>query len=583
MKSCPHCRRRYPDSETRCLVDDAPLEALADPRIGSLIAGRYHIEKPLGEGGMAVVYRARNALVDRPVAIKIMNPQLSRDPSLRERFRREAKNAASLAHPNIIEILDYGETEDGTPYLVMELLEGSTLQQMIAQGPIAIPRACALGVQIARGLARAHDFHVVHRDLKPENIFVSRAPRGEGSIAKILDFGIARCLHDSRLTKAGQIFGTPQYMAPEQFTSNDAGPSADLYAFGVILFEMVTGRPPFVAEDITGFLLQHLESPPPRPSELVPGIPRRLEELILRLLAKKPEERPVDAHQVEKELLALLPVDAVADLPSEQPSRQAPPAAPTLPPTTLERWARQIGTFEDMVRRAYPDGRPPAENTRLLEQLKEGLRQMEELRARGLSDQRKLEQMESVAREGRQRLGHAMHVLGNDLSQAREAARAARLEVQPYFEALAAAERAYREAHRKLGTLGGLAEVSAPTQPLARAHRDVADAIERWLLAAATAERAREWLESKEREVHDLEFQTDAIRTQLERLESIYEQERASAEEALRTVGRELDALDRRLTELAHRFLAPLRTRRELGDLIARLEQENAFPRERLN
>ncbi|MDQ3033929.1 MAG: protein kinase [Myxococcota bacterium] len=577
MKICPACQLKYSDSDARCLVDNTVLDALEDERIGTLLGGRYFIERPLGEGGMAVVYRARNALVDRPVAVKIMNPQLSRDASLKERFRREAKNAAAIAHPNIIEIHDYGETDDGTPYLVMELLDGMGLERMIAKGPMAAPQVCSLGLQIARGLARAHDFQVIHRDLKPENIFISRGGGGR-LVPKILDFGIARSMHDQRLTSMGQIFGTPQYMAPERVTSIDAGPSADLYALGVILFEMVTGRLPFVADEIPGFLIAHLQETPPKPSDLVPSVPRRLEELILRLLAKKPDQRPVDAHQVEKELAAMAPAEEAAELPSEHQSMVPRPAAATLPPTTLERWAGRTALFDEMMRRAYPSGQAPPAIAQSLQEIREVLRRMHDLRSAGLKQQRKLEQMEGIAREGRQRLGHAMNVLGNDLSSAREAVRGAQHEVQPYFDATSQTERAYRDAHRKLAAIGGLTEAASPSQPLLLAHREVAEALDRWMLAWGTGERARQWVESKQREVKDVEFQTEALRAQLDRLEETYEQDRRGLEESLVTSGREIEGLDKRLMELATSFLLPLRARRELGDLMARLEQDAGTP-----
>jgi tRNA A-37 threonylcarbamoyl transferase component Bud32 len=571
MKTCPSCQLTYPDTELRCLVDNAELKELADPRIGTLVAGRYHIERALGEGGMAVVYRARNALVDRPVAVKIMNQNLSKDPSLKERFRREAKNASSIAHPNIIEISDYGETDDGTCYLVMELLDGMPLDRMVAQGPMPATQVCSLGLGIARGLARAHDFQVIHRDLKPENVFVSKSAGGK-LVPKILDFGIARSMHDSRLTNLGQIFGTPQYMAPERVTSIDAGPSADLYALGVMLFEMVTGRLPFQADDVPAFLIMHMQQAPPAPSSLVPSIPRRLEELILSLLAKKPDQRPVDAHQVERELAAMAPAESQDELPTEHESMLPRPIAATLPPTTLERWAGRIAVFDEMLRRAFPQGGAPPDAQRRLGEVRDVLRRMTDQRSAGLKEQRKLEQMEAIAREGRQRLGHAMNVLGTDLSQAREAARGAQHEVQPYFDAATTSERAYRDAHRKLGGLGGLIEVKAPSQPLVLAYREVADALDRWLLACGTAERARRWVEGKQREMSDLEFQTQAIRAQLDKLEESYERDRGAALEAVRESGREMEALDKRLMELAAQFLDPLRARRELRDLMARLE-----------
>jgi serine/threonine-protein kinase len=578
MRVCPVCQLKYSDEEPRCFVDGAALEQLADPRIGSLLAGRYLIESQLGEGGMAVVYRARHQLVDRPVAIKVMSAHLVRDASLKERFRREAKNAAALAHPNIVEISDYGEAEDGTPYLVMELLDGSSLDKLVEQGPMAPAQVAAIGAQIARGLARAHDFQVIHRDLKPENIFVARGPGGR-PIPKILDFGIARSLHDQRLTSAGQIFGTPQYMAPERVTSIDAGPAADLYALGVMLFEMVTGQLPFQSEDVTGFLIAHMQQPVPKPSDYVASVPRRLEELIVRLMAKRPEERPVDAHQVEKELLALAPPeDVVAELPTSGLASTQRHAAPTLPPTTLERWASRAVVFEEMLRRAFPQGHAPELAVSMLNEIRQTLGRTNEHRSRGLSEQRKLEQMEQHAREGRQRLGHAMSTLGQDLSQARAAARNAELEVRPYLDAAQQAERAYREGHRKMLALGVAHEANAPQAAHVSALRETADALDRWLLAHGTSERARAWVASKAGEVRDLEFQTEALRAQLERLETQYENDRAQVEAFLRQNGRELEALDRRLTELGSGFVLPLRPRPELRDLFARLEHDAGTP-----
>ncbi len=575
MRVCPQCQLKYSDDEPRCFVDGSVLEEMADPRIGTLLAGRYQLESKLGEGGMAIVYRARQQLVDRPVAIKVMNSHLARDAALKERFRREAKTAAAVAHPNIVEISDYGETDDGTPFLVMELLDGSSLDALVERGPMPAPQVAAIGAQIARGLARAHDFQVIHRDLKPENVFVARGPKGR-MIPKILDFGIARSLHDQRLTSAGQIFGTPQYMAPERVTSIDAGPAADLYALGVMLFEMVTGQLPFQSQDVTGFLIAHMQQPIPKPSDYVANVPRRLEELIVRLMAKKPEDRPVDAHTVEKELLALAPPEEVAELPVSGLGQTQRHAAPTLPPTTIERWASRAVVFEEMLRRAFPQGNPPELALSMLNEIRGTLVRTNEHRSRGLGEQRKLEQMEQQARDGRQRLGHAMSTLGQDLSQARGAARNADTEVRPYLDAAQLSERAYREGHRKMMSLGVMQEANAPQAAHVSALRETADALDRWLLAHGTSEKARAWVASKANEVRDLEFQTEALRAQLEKLETQFENDRGQLETFLRQNGRELEALDKRLTELGSGFVLPLRPRPELRDLFARLEQEGA-------
>ncbi|HJK98668.1 MAG TPA: serine/threonine-protein kinase, partial [Polyangiaceae bacterium LLY-WYZ-14_1] len=213
MRVCPKCGLRYRDETERCFLDGSELEEVADDRLGTVIRGRYELESVIGQGGMATVYRATHRVVDRPVVVKVLHDKYSRDEAMRERFRREAKNTAALAHPNIVEIEDYGDTEDGTSYLVMEYLVGAPLNDVVVdQAPMPGDRVAAVGMQIARGLARAHDFGVFHRDLKPENIFIAEDLEGR-QLVKLLDFGIARSLHDPRLTSQGEIFGTPQYMA----------------------------------------------------------------------------------------------------------------------------------------------------------------------------------------------------------------------------------------------------------------------------------------------------------------------------------------------------------------------------------
>lgn len=574
MKICPTCGLEYPDDQARCFVDKAELQPMADPRLGMLLKGRYVIEAVLGEGGMALVYRARNTLVERPVAVKVMNAHLVRDASLKERFRREAKNAAAIAHPNIIAIHDYGETEDGTPFLVMELLDGQPLDTVVEQGPMPAGQVAALGIQIARGLARAHDFSVIHRDLKPENIFLCRDPQGSLGIVKILDFGIARSMHDSRLTNLGEIFGTPQYMAPERVTSTDAGASVDLYALGVILFEMLTGRLPFESNDIPGFLIRHMQDPPPRPSELVAGIPPALEAIILQLLAKKVEDRPVDAHAVMKALEPLVPQGAAPEPLAAPATTQRIQLAPTHPPATLERWDGRAAVFEQMVQRAYPSGGAPPAVIAGLAEIRGILARIGELRRQDLAEQRKLEQLEQRAQESRERLGRAMHVLGEDLSSSREAQREAQRAMTPYFETEAGAEAAYERAQRELIDLGGERVVTEPTEALARAARAMADALERWVPARDAARQAREWLARKAREVTDLEFQVDALRAQLERLEATYEQERGASEAIFLRDGAEMARLEDRLTHLGSSVAEPLRAHGHLSDLFARLEQE---------
>jgi serine/threonine-protein kinase len=363
-------------------------------------------------------------------------------------------------------------------------------------------------------------------------------------------------------------------MAPERVTSIDAGPAADLYALGIILFEMLVGTPPFDADSIPGFFIKHMRDAPPRPSTLAPQCPRRLEELILALLEKSPDARPVDAHQVIKELSALAPVQGARSVPPPPMVAAArPAAAPTLLPTTLELWGKRTAVFDEMMQRAYPNGGAPAALVNGLAQIRSALATIQQLRSDGLKAQRQLEALEGEVRVGRARLGNAVQTLGEDLSNARNAARQAVVEVEPYFEADRQAQGAYEKAHAALETLGGYAQLPEPRADLARALRSTVDSLDRWVLSHGAAQKAHRWVDSKQGEVGDLEFQIKALRQQLERLEGQYEQDRQSNEQTLKERGQAAEALEKQLLQMASDFCEPLRPRGELRALFAQLER----------
>ncbi|PIE20992.1 MAG: hypothetical protein CSA66_00225 [Proteobacteria bacterium] len=288
-----------------------------DPFIGRVIGGQYRVDDKIGEGGMGAVYRATQLAVSRSVAIKVLRahvPEIDK-AALVHRFRREAMSTSKLRHPNTVSVYDFGETEDGTLYMVLELLDGVTLTELVERhAPLPPERVAYIGKQIAKSLAEAHECGIVHRDLKPDNIFICDY-HGDADFTKVMDFGIARLLSgdDARdVTRTGMMVGTPRYIAPEQAMAKKVGPPADLYALGVILYEMLTGRAPFDEESAMALALAHINEPVP-PLKL-PRYPKHLAEgwqgLVEGLLTKNPKRRPQRSADVAN-WLAQLELDAL--------------------------------------------------------------------------------------------------------------------------------------------------------------------------------------------------------------------------------------------------------------------------------
>jgi len=341
----------------RANTNDA-MEA-TDPLVGQVIAGKYRIEKLIGVGGMGAVYRATQLAVERPVALKVLRQVAGvSEHQLTERFKREAHATSRLHHPNTVQVIDFGE-ENGLLYLVLELLEGAPLLRVIQrEAPLAPERVATIGKQIAKSLAEAHEQGIVHRDLKPDNVFICNY-HGDPDFTKVMDFGIARIVTtDVAMTRTGMMIGTPKYMAPEQAMAKKVGPTADLYALGVILFEMLTGVPPFSGDSGMALALAHINEPPP--PLMLPGYPEPLAEawrgLVGSLLMKNPDKRAQSASQVAG-WLQQVEVDArrwaevgVSPLLSTLPGRdpQATYDGPT--PRTTVTIAQAVGRPRDVNR-----------------------------------------------------------------------------------------------------------------------------------------------------------------------------------------------------------------------------------------
>lgn len=570
MKACPRCHLRYPDVATTCFVDGAELVATRDPRIGTTLGGQYVIDAELAQGGMGTVYRAHHRVVKRPCAIKIMSASHARNAVVRERFRREAKAAQKLAHPNIIEILDHGETQDGLPYIAMELLEGETLAERIEAGPVTVAEAMPIAVQVARALARAHDLDVLHRDLKPENIFLCHRDEPP-PLVKLLDFGIARSLHDERLTNAGDVFGTPQYMAPERITSIDAGASADLYAFGIILFELLAGQLPFQASDIPSFFTKHLREPAPSLSSRGVKVPKRLDQLVLSLMAKRPEERPVDARSTLAELVSIAEAEGI-EVPTEPSQDQPRDLAPlSLAAASVDEWAARASVFERMLLTLYGT-QVPQPQQKLLARIHDRIAAVQRAKEQSVEHQNKLAALEARAREGRQRFGRAVDALGLDASKAREAAREARRPLEAAKREVQAELQRFREAQQQVVEWEGRCAFTEPFVQLAAAYRQAAAQLEAWHQATQALDQLADQAVQLDNVVTDLEFQIQELRGALTRFEQSVEEERAETERQLKEASSQLDAADQELLQLATDLCRPLRGRAELAALFRQLE-----------
>jgi serine/threonine-protein kinase len=364
-----------------------------DDLLGRVLAGRFTLTSVIGEGGMAKVYRGEQEGEPRAVAIKIMNPELALDAKFVKRFRREAKSAALLQHPSTVKIFDYG-VEDGLPYIAMELLAGAELVAILDhEKRLSEMRAAKIIGEVLSALSMAHEQGIVHRDLKPENIMIVRPPdRPTTELVKVLDFGIAKIVNPdlhlpkdrspddpppssmgrTALTMMGTIVGTPEYMSPEQSRGGVIDARSDVYACGVLLFHLVTGKVPFQAALPFETAMLHVTTAPPKPSSIVPKIHPGLEALILRALAKDPADRPESARAMQETLLELLPDLSPTKLedpepestlpagPAQAPRAAAAPVAPTpVAPTRADTGsAAPLPTMSDEPRAAITQDDP---------------------------------------------------------------------------------------------------------------------------------------------------------------------------------------------------------------------------------
>jgi len=335
---CPKCRVST--------VDERLLRG--EDLVGQVIGGKYEILRILGRGGMGAVYQARNLAMDSLAAIKVLRREAAEDLEAIERFYREARASSRLHHVNTIRIFDFGQAEDGRLYLVMEYLEGQSLwKEMRACGPMSPDRVLRIAEQVLKSLGEAHamDPPIVHRDIKPENVFLVRM-RGETDFVKVLDFGIAKSTGDPSLTRGA--IGTPKYMSPEQAEGRRVDARSDLYSLGVMIYEMLAGRPPFQSDTPMRLLLMHMHEPPPPLRQCCPEVPREVEGLVMALLEKDPGRRPASADDVLARIAAIRSLGPSARVQADVVSVEEPTVpVGQRPPGPDPRPASRAGTLPD--------------------------------------------------------------------------------------------------------------------------------------------------------------------------------------------------------------------------------------------
>jgi serine/threonine-protein kinase len=545
-----------------------------DQLIGRVIHNRYRLEHRQGVGGMGAVYKARHLFLDRIAAIKIIQPEQRSQEHFRAWFLREARAVNMINHAHVVEIYDYGETEDGLAYLVMEFLDGIPLSTIVSRGPAPLAMTVDVLEQACAALARAHDLGVIHRDLKPDNIFLLERG-GRKNFVKLLDFGLARVIREGRLAEKGAVFGTPEYISPEQARGEDAGPASDLYSLGVIFYELITGRIPFDDKDRDRLFSLHQHQPPPPPSQINPDVGPEEERIILRLLAKNPADRYRDSHHLLDDLKALqrvVPTSVlreVDDRGTDLDSDTAPAAPVTLP--EFSQWAIKSAIFARMAARAFPTGGIPDEISSMLDALWQTTAAATMVDGELAEEARRLEKVEGKMRDIKAQLGRKVEELSREVSRLQREVESSQSVLERSRRRVLEVE---EELQRERKAIDKLEEQGASAARLKEAYERTGAMHANFIARRQQVNEMEQAIINKREEMHRLEERIQTYRRELDGRTDALGKELSRARANIEEKGIEAARLRKALVEAASFLterLYPIEECRELFEELERL------------
>ncbi|MFH1435818.1 MAG: protein kinase [Pseudomonadota bacterium] len=514
MKICQKCFESFPDDSGFCPFDGTSLEMPDDPWIGKTVTNKYRIIERIGEGGMGIVYRAIQFHPERQVALKILSQKLLKDKAMMQRFEREAMAVAMIQHEHIVAIYDADSTEDGVPYIAMELLEGESLMDVLGRGRIDMQRAVTIVIQVCEALGPIHAMGIIHRDLKPENIFLTKTP-DDGDCVKIFDFGIALLKDKPRLTEKDFVVGTPEFMAPEIITGKKITPMADLYSLGCIFYEMLCGELPFKDTNPVVLVTKHVHELPLPPDRKDSSVPLALSSMIMRLLAKNPELRYQDAYALVNDLRSLnmmrdtLPAKVVKTEAAGKKRLDIRMEVISSPSATHEKW-------KEFLRSTKGKSAEVTNAVALIKEMEALTARLGEIEAKEATLSEKLAKHETSDNETKTRLRRALEELARELSVKKAMSQSETAQLGEYDGKLLDLENRLRGLVAGSGILGR--ERMSPV-----AIKDCEDAgklASGWLRTFDKLKGHEEKKAAFEQEIKDVEFQVKEIHGRLQSFES---------------------------------------------------------------